>query len=144
MYFEDYYVGQVFDDIEDTSFTKEELIEAGKNFDPREIHIYENNPYFDTVISPGSYSVMKFWGQWVKTGIDADGLIAGVSIKDGRWLKPVVAGVNYKIKIEIVEKTVKEEGRNGLVAFRMTATDPEGDICVQYTPVGLVKYRNSK
>lgn len=144
MYFEDYYVGQVFDDIEDASFTKEELIEAGKNFDPREIHIYEDNPYFDTVISPGSYSVMKFWGQWVKTGIDADGLIAGVSIKDGRWLKPVVAGVDYKIRIEIVEKTVKEEGRNGLVAFRMTATDPEGDICVVYTPVGLVKYKNSK
>lgn len=144
MFFEDYYLGQIFDDIESVTFTKEELIEAGKNWDPREIHIFDDNPYFDEVISPGSYSVMKCWGQWVKTGIDADGIIAGFGIKGGRWYKPMVAGIEYKIQVEITEKTVRKEGRNGLVAFTMTVTDPDGDICLEYTPLGLVRYKKSK
>lgn len=144
MFFEDYKVGQIFDDIESVVFTKEEIIEAGENWDPRQIHINENNPYFDTVISPGSYSVMKCWGQWVKTGIDAEGIIAGYGIKSGKWIKPMMAGIEYRIKVEIVEKTVRKEGRNGLIAFKMTATDPQGNICLEYTPLGLVRFKNSK
>lgn len=144
MYFEDYYVGQVFDQIEPITYTKEELINAGKNWDPREIHMYEDNPYFDSVISPGSYSLMTCWGQWVKTGIDAEGLIAGYGIKSGRWLRPMYAGVEYTIKIEITDKKVKTEGRNGLIAYTMTVTNPDGDVCLEYTPWGLVKFKNSK
>lgn len=144
MYFEDYEVGQVFDNIESAIFTKEEIINAGKNWDKRDIHIYEDNPYFDGVISPGSYSIMKCWGKWVDTGIDAKGIIAGVGIKSGAWLKPIFPDVEYKIKVEIVEKKVKTQGRNGLIAYKMTVTNPKGEVVLEYTPYGLVKFRNSK
>ena len=80
----------------------------------------------------------------VQSLIDADGIIAGFGIKRGRWYKPMVADVEYKIKVEITEKTVRKEGRNGLVAFTMTVTDPDGDICLEYTPLGLVRFKNSK
>ncbi|MDD7306061.1 MAG: dehydratase [Peptoniphilaceae bacterium] len=144
MYFEDYYVGQVFDDIEPMVYTKEELIRAGKNWDPRDIHIYEKNPYYDTIISPGFYSLMTCWGQWVKTGIDRDGIIAGFGIREALWKKPIYADTKYKIKIEIVGKQVRKEGRNGLVAYKMTVTDPSGEVCLECTPLALVRFKNSK
>ncbi|MDD7462906.1 MAG: dehydratase [Anaerococcus sp.] len=144
MYFEDYYVGQVFEDIEPMVYTKEELIHAGKSWDPRDIHIYEDNQYFDTIISPGFYSIMTCWGQWVKTKIDDDGLIVGFGIKDAKWIKPMFADTKYNIKIEIVDKKVRKEGRNGLVDYKMTVTNPDGEVCLECTPVGLVKYKNSK
>ena len=39
MYYEDYKIGMVFDkEIEPIKFTEEELIWAGKKYDPRDIH----------------------------------------------------------------------------------------------------------
>ena len=57
MYFEDYEVGMVFDQIEPISFREEELIEAGKKFDPRLIHIDKKaaeKSHFGQIIGPGS------------------------------------------------------------------------------------------
>ena len=40
MYFEDYKIGQIFDqEIESLSFNEDELIEYAKKYDPRPIHI---------------------------------------------------------------------------------------------------------
>lgn len=43
MFFEDYEIGQVFDEeIEDVIFTEEEIIEVSKKYDPRDIHVDKN------------------------------------------------------------------------------------------------------
>ena len=67
MYFEDYEVGMVFDEeIEPISFTEEEIIEYGKKYDPRPIHIDREaagKSRFGKIIAPGSFANMAFWGQ---------------------------------------------------------------------------------
>ena len=112
MYFEDYEVGMVFDkEIEPIKFSEEELIYFGKKYDPRDIHTDKDKAKasrFGQIISPGSYSNIAFWGQWVKTGIDKDGLIAGLGVEYAKWLKPVFPVILYDIKVEIVYKKIRK------------------------------------
>lgn len=146
MYFEDYEVGMVFDEeIAPVTFTEEELIWAGKNFDPRKIHTdkdFVKDTHFGEVISPGSYSNMKFWSAWVKTGIDAEGMIAGLGVSYAKWLRPIFADTSYDIRVEVVDKKVRKPGYNGAVYFLMTAYDPEGEKVTEYCASGLVAFRD--
>ena len=145
MYFEDYEIGRVYKDIEPVSFTEEELIWAGKNYDPRDIHIDRQaakQSSFGEIISPGSYSNMVFWGQWVKTGIDKKGMIAGMGIVSASWLRPVFADTPYRIEVEVVDKKVYKEGESGEVTFEMRVYDPEEKLVSVYSPKGLVAFRS--
>ena len=146
MYFEDYEVGMVFDEeIESISFTEEEIIENGKRFDPRPIHIdkeFAEKSRFERVIASGSWANAVFWGQWVKTGIDMEGLVAGVGIDEAKWLKPVYADTLYDIKVECVKKEVRREGKDGFITNRLTAYDPDGEPVLFYEGTALVNYKN--
>ena len=84
---------------------------------------------------------MVFWGQWVKTGIDSDGVIAGMGVDYAQWLRPVFADVLYTIKAEVVDKKVRKPGKNGSVAILMTVYDPDGNEVSKYCGRALVAYR---
>ncbi len=146
MYFEDYEIGTIYKDIEPISFTEEELIYYGEKYDPRLIHtdkkVAEKSP-FGQIIAPGSFSNMAFWGQWVKTKKDKEGMIAGIGISYARWHKPVLANVKYTIEVEIIDKKIWKEGKNGQVTFMMRAFDPQGDLVSEYSPYGLVRCRQN-
>lgn len=144
MYFEDYEVGTIYKDIEPISFTEEELIYYGEKYDPRPIHTDKKaarKSTFGRIIAPGSFSNMAFWGQWVKTKKDKEGMIAGIGISYARWHKPVLANVKYTIEVEIIDKKIWKEGKNGQVTFMMRAFDPQGDLVSEYSPYGLVRFR---
>ena len=146
MYFEDYKVGQVFDDeIEDISFTEEEIIEYAKKFDPRPIHIDKKaaaESRFGRIIASGSFANMAFWAQWVKTGIDSDGVVAGVSVDEARWIRPVYPDTIYSIKVETVAKKVRKEGKDGFISQKLIAYDPSGELVLIYQATALVRFRN--
>lgn len=120
MYFEDYKIGQIFDqEIESLSFSECELIEFAKKYDPRPIHIDKEaarKSRFGKIIASGSFANMAFWAQWVKTGIDAGGVVAGVSVDNAEWLKPIYPDILYDIKVEIVDKKVRRKGKDGFVS----------------------------
>lgn len=148
MYFEDYEIGMVFDnEIESISFTEEEIIEAAKIFDPRPIHIDKEAAKaskFGQIIASGSWANAIFWNQWVKTGIDQDGLIAGIGVEKSRWLKPVIADTLYDIKVEITDKKIRKEGKDGSVTYKLTVYDPDGDEVLFYEATGLVKCKSKE
>ena len=111
MYFEDYKVGQVFDEeIESVSFTEEEIIEYAKKFDPRPIHI------------------------------DADCVVAGVSVDEAKWIKPVYPDTIYNIKVETVDKKVRREGKDGFISQKLMAYDPCGELVLSYAVTALVNF----
>ncbi len=145
MFFEDYELGQVFDEeIEDVIFSEEEIIEVSKKYDPRDIHVdmkAARESRFGELIAPGAYANLVLWAAWVRTGIDRDGVIAGTQILSCKWLRPVLANTRYRVKVGIVGKK-KREGRNdGLVDFKMTAENPQGEIVTEYIAQALVKSR---
>lgn len=145
MFFEDYEIGQVFDEeIEDVIFSEEEIIEASEKYDPRDIHVDKEaakESRFGELIAPGAYANLVLWAAWVRTGIDRDGVIAGTRILSCKWLRSVLANTRYRVKVEIVGKN-KREGRNdGLVDFKMTAENPKGEIVTEYIAQALVRSR---
>lgn len=145
MYFDDYEVGMVFEDeIQPISFTEEEIIEGAKEFDPRPIHVDKEaakDSRFGQIIASGSWANAKFWGQRVKTGIDEDGLVVGVGIDEGKWLKPVLADTLYKIIVEVTKKEVRREGKDGFITNKLTAYDPDGEPVLYYAGTALVNFR---
>lgn len=142
MFYQDYKIGQVFDkEIEDVVLREEEIIANARVFDPRPIHIDRKaakNSRFGSIISSGLYSAMAFWGSWVRTGIDMDGIIAGVEVKSCKWLSPVLPDVSYKISVEIVDKKLRSSGKDGIVTFNMKAKDKEGNLVLDFIVDGLV------
>lgn len=145
MFFEDYEIGQVFDEeIEDVIFREEEIIEASEKYDPRDIHVDKEaarESRFGELIAPGAFANLVLWAARVRTGIDKDGVIAGTQILSCKWLRPVLANTRYRVKVEIVGKK-KRKGRNdGLVDFKMTAENPKGEIVTEYIAQALVRYR---
>lgn len=147
MYFEDYEVGQIFDrEIESAILTEEEIIENASKYDPRDIHCDKNlaeKSRFKGIISSGIFSIMTFWSNWVKTGIDADGMICGVSIEGAKWLKAVYPNVRYDIKVKIVDKKIRKENIDGFVTYQMTVENPEKDLVLDFLVTGLVKCKRN-
>lgn len=145
MFFEDYELGQVFDEeIEDVIFSEEEIIEVSKKYDPRDIHVDKKaarESRFGELIAPGAFANLVLWAAWVRTGIDKDGVVAGTAVLSCKWLSPVLANTRYRVKVEIVGKK-KRKGRNdGLVDFKMTVENPQGEIVTEYIAQALVKSR---
>ncbi|MDO5048134.1 MAG: MaoC/PaaZ C-terminal domain-containing protein [Anaerococcus sp.] len=142
MFFEDYEIGQVFDDqLEDVILSEEEIIDNAKAFDPRPIHIDKQaakESRFGGIISSGLYSAMAFWGAWVRSGLDMDGIVAGVEVKSIRWLRPVYPETKYNIRVEVIDKKPRSSGKDGLVTYKMEATDPKGNLVLDFVVVGLV------
>ena len=68
-------------------------------------------------------------------------MIAGIGISYARWHKPVFANVKYTIEVEIIDKKIWKEGKNGQVTFMMRVFDPQGDLVSEYSPYGLVRCR---
>ena len=147
MFFEDYEIGQVFDEeIEDVIFSEEEIIEASEKYDPRDIHVDKKaarESRFGELIAPGAYANLVLWAAWVRTGIDRDGVIAGTAVLSCKWLRPVLANVRYKVKVEIVGKNKREGKDKGLVDFKMTAANPQGEIVTEYIAQALVRSRDN-
>lgn len=87
---------------------------------------------------------MAFWAQWVKTGIDADGVVAGVSVDKAEWLKPIYPDTLYDIKVETVDKKVRIEGKDGFVSQKLMVYNPEGELCLTYIGRALVNFKENR
>lgn len=142
LYFEDYNIGDEFYP-ESYTFTEEKIIDFAKEYDPRPIHIDKEAAKasrFGDIIASGKHTSIACWGQWVKEGIDMDGLVCGVSIDWNKWLKPVYANEKLDITIRVVDKKVRVEGKDGFIVFQMLVTNPKGELALDYGATTLVEY----
>lgn len=144
MYFEDYEVGQVFILPEKVRLSRDEIIENAKVYDPREIHLEEENDYYDDIISPGLFSIMSLWGARVRTKKDADGMIAGVGIKSANRYRPIFPDEDLTVSVEIIGKELRKDKKTGYITYRLLASNPAGDPVLRYEPYALVRCRNCK
>ena len=128
MYLKDYKVGMEYK-LEPISFSKEEIIDFAKKYDPRPIHIDEEagkNSRFKGIISSGMMTLVLCWGKWVHTKIDEGGLIAGIGFDKVRWLNPVYPDMNLYGLIRVVEIKENSNGVNGKVRSELIVRDEEG------------------
>lgn len=141
MYFEDYEVGQTYE-VPPISFTKEEIIEFGNKYDPRPIHVDEKaakESQFGGIIASGFQTMIATWAQWVKMGVDMDGLIAGMSIDKNVWYKPVYVGDVLTGRITILEKIDREGKDTGMVKNTLQVVNQDGVVVLDLFTTALIK-----
>ena len=142
MYFEDYIVGEVYP-LDPLSFSKEEIIEFAKLYDPRDIHMDEKvaeESRFKGLIASGMMTLTATWGQWVHTKRDANGVIAGIGFDKVRWYKPVYPDMDLFSTVIIADKKESSNGKSGTVTFELRVKDKEGqDVMVAVALVLIAK-----
>lgn len=140
MYLNDYKVGMEFD-LTPFSFSKEEIKEFAKTYDPRSIHIDDEagqRSRFKGIISSGMMTLIYSWADWVHTEIDSEGVIAGIGLNNVRWLKPVYPDTILNGKVVVLDVRPSSNGKTGTVTSEFIVTTQEGEEVMRLESLGLV------
>ena len=144
-----------FDDIEvgDRSetggytFTREEILEFGRRFDPQPFHVDEDaagrSPY-GGLIASGWHTVSACMGLVVRSMLGArSGSLGSPGADEIRWLRPVRPGDTLTVTTEVIEKrpSVSKPDR-GLVKLRWTARNQDGDDVMTMIGLGIFRRRD--
>lgn len=143
MYFEDYEIGKKYT-VPRVQLTEEEIIEYAKLHDPRPIHIDKEaaeKSRFGGLIASGFHTINACWGEWVKMEIDADHLIAGMSIDSAEWLKPVRPLDKLDGVVTITDKKELSNDQTGTVTFYLEVINQKQEIALKFTATVLVERR---
>jgi len=104
LYFEDFYVGQLFHSVGAAKVTAEEIKEFGGKYDPQPFHLDEaagEGSFFKGLAASGWLTaaiVMRLRVESIKV---AGGMI-GAGVEEMRWTEPVRPGDTLRTEIEVV------------------------------------------
>lgn len=143
LFFEDYSLGQSFE-VPSISFSEQDIIDFGHAYDPRDIHIdvkTAKNSRFKGLIASGFQTMTATWAQWVKTGIDHDGVVCGMSIDKNIWHLPVYAGDVLTPVIYVEQMTDRPGKATGSIQFKMLVHNQNEDLVLTFLATVLVAKR---
>jgi len=104
-YFEDFYVGQVFES-GPRHVSKEEILDFARKYDPQPFHIDEaaaRQSIFGGLIASGWHTGSICMRMSVDAMIGAAASLGSPGVDEGRWLKPVRPGDDLSLRIEVLE-----------------------------------------
>ncbi|MGI6580703.1 MAG: MaoC/PaaZ C-terminal domain-containing protein [Saccharofermentanales bacterium] len=143
MYFEDYEIGTQYQ-VPTVQLTEQEIIDFAGKFDPRPIHLDQAEAAksrFGGIIASGFHTISACWGEWVKMKIDAEHLVAGMSIDSAEWLRPVYPLDRLDGIVTILNKKVLSENRYGAITFYLEVKNQNDDIALKFTATAMFKCR---
>lgn len=112
-------IGQKFES-ETYTITKEEITTFAEQFDPQYMHLNEQKAkqsIFKGIIASGLHTLSLSQKLWVELDVYGDDVIAGTSVSNIEFTKPVYPGDILKVTGEIIEK--KERKRNGEIVLQL-------------------------
>lgn len=92
--------------------TREKVIEFAKEFDPQYLHLDEEKAKkgrFKDIIAPGTHTLSISMKLWIECDVFGEDLIAGVGMKQVKFIKPVYPGDELHVFAEATEKIKKNE-----------------------------------
>ena len=154
-FFEDIQVGDVFQ-LGRHTFTAEEIKSFARRFDPQHFHVDEaaaERSHFGALVASGWHTAVV----WMRLNVDfrrrmAESMrgrgepIAGVGpalgFRDLKWLKPVYVGDTVEYRSEVIAARVSESRpRSGLLTFRSTGVNQNGDLVLSFESTTFVDRR---
>lgn len=129
MYLEDYEIGKIYK-LKSVYIDKKDIIKYAKKYDPRPFHISRkkaNETRFKKLFASGFMTLNLCWLQWVNTGFDEKGMIAGVGIENLVWKNPVFEGDTLFPSVEIYDVKRSKSKPNGIVTFKLYAKNQDGN-----------------
>lgn len=130
MYYEKYEIGQVFD-LPPVKLSEEDIIEFGKKYDPRPIHVNKEDAevsMFGGIIASGFQTILIGYNEWVKSKIDKEGLIVGTKVNYALWLKPLYPDQIIKSSVEVTDKKIKDGQDKGFVTLKLIMKNEKDEI----------------
>ncbi|HHU54050.1 MAG TPA: acyl dehydratase [Clostridiaceae bacterium] len=141
MYFEEYIIGTQYQ-VPTVQLTEQEIIDFATKYDPRPIHIDRTEAAksrFGGIIASGFHTISACWGEWVKTKIDAEHLVAGMSIDSAEWLKPVYPLDDLDGVVTIVDKKILSKNKYGAISYYLEVKNQNNDIVLKITATAMVE-----
>jgi acyl dehydratase len=107
IYFEDFEVGDVYDEFATETVERDEMLEFASKYDPLAIHTDEA-PASETehggVIASGWFTCCLTWRVIVDEFMTDVANVAGLALEEVRWPTAVRAGDTLHVRLEVVEK----------------------------------------
>ncbi len=147
LYYEDFYIGQVFQSVSTAKVTAEEIKEFGQKYDPQPFHLDEaagEGSFFKGLAASGWLTaaiVMRLRVQSVKVF----GGMIGAGVEEMRWTEPVRPGDTIRTEIEVVG--VRQSATRtdyGVVRTRTHAYNQDNKVVLRSTVNFLAPVRNPR
>jgi acyl dehydratase len=136
LYFEDFYVGQLFHSTGSAKVTAEEIKEFGQKYDPQPFHLDEaagEGSFFKGLAASGWLTaaiVMRLRVQSIQV---AGGMI-GAGVEEMRWTEPVRPGDTIRTEIEVVGARLSSSRKDyGVVRTRTLAYNQRDQVVMRST-----------
>ncbi|MGF6443773.1 MaoC family dehydratase [Paraburkholderia youngii] len=143
--FEDMEVGTSHE-IGKHTFTREEIVEFARKFDPQPFHLDEaaaaESP-FRGLVASGWHTCSVMMGMLVRKVLADSTSMGSPGIDEIRWLKPVRVGDTITMMNVIVDKRVSQSKPDrGIVSTRWEGINQHGDTVITVRSNGMFGLRN--
>jgi acyl dehydratase len=143
-YWEDYEVGQKFP-LGSTSFTEQEIVEFGRQYDPQPFHVDEpaaKASMFGGLIASGWQVAARMMRLFVDNYVDRRTALGSPGLDELRWLKPVRPGDTLTGVVEIADKIPsKSKPQLGIIHERWVVTNQNGEVVMTTKGINMVRRR---
>ncbi|WP_434751266.1 MaoC family dehydratase [Paenibacillus amylolyticus] len=127
MKFSDFKIGQRYE-TESVHLTKEDIIRFAELYDPQYMHLDEDKAKkgrFGGLIASGMQTLNVTFHLWIDVGVYGEHIIAGTSMNQIQFLKPVYPGDELHVTAEVTELRPRRTG-NGTVTVLLSTFNQKG------------------
>jgi acyl dehydratase len=143
-YWDDYEIGTKYD-LGSTSFTADEIVAFGRQFDPQSFHVDEaaaKASMFGGLIASGWHVTSKLMRLFVDNYVDRRTALGSPGLDEIRWLKPVRPGDTLTAWVECAGKVPsKSRPDMGVVHEHWRATNQKGELVLTLKGINMVRRR---
>ena len=147
LYYEDFYIGQLFHSVGTAKVTAEEIKEFGQKYDPQPFHLDEaagEGSFFKGLAASGWLTAAIVMRLRVES-IQVFGGMIGAGVEEMRWTEPVRPGDTIRTEIEVVGvRTSASRKDYGVVRTRTHAFNQANKVVLRSTVNFLAPVRNLK
>ena len=147
LYYEDFYIGQVFQSAGTAKVTAEEIKEFGQKYDPQPFHLDEaagEGSFFKGLAASGWLTAAIVMRLRVES-IKVFGGMIGAGVEEMRWTEPVRPGDTIRTEIEVVGVRQSATRKDyGVVRTRTHAYNQNNQVVLRSTVNFLAPVRNPK
>ena len=147
LYFEDFYIGQMFQSEGTAKVTAEEIKEFGQKYDPQPFHLDEaagEGSFFKGLAASGWLTAAIVMRLRVQS-VHVFGGMIGAGVEEMRWTEPVRPGDTIRTEIEVVGVRQSASRKDyGVVRTRTLAYNQLNKVVMRSTVNFLAPVRNPR
>lgn len=146
-YFEDVNIGDTTE-FGSKTFTRQEIIEFAKKYDPQPFHIDEEQAkasIYGDIIASGWHTASATMRMMVDNMIDRKASLGSPGIDNLKWFKPVRPGDTLRVRTEVINKKRSTSRPNmGTVFGKLEVFNQNNEVVMSFNSIGMTLARPQK